>query len=124
MRNHKPIAGFDFYNALIKRDLLITARRKRKEAVMWKLWNWLFGWDYVHIGIGGTFFIRPICFDGDNIPYVSLAGEHIILSETEREWYPLTCPRSKYDPLFPFPKESVGCVSKNNMSEGQVVSFN
>lgn len=64
---------------------------------MWRLWNKLFGWDYISYGTG--YKARRIQLDKNNKPYTSGAG---IYAEVliPKNWIWLTCPASKYFPEF------------------------
>lgn len=64
--------------------------------MLWRLFHWLFGWEYVQFDYGFSKVTRRVQHDGDGKPYASVWGEMVYL---HRHRYgkiaPLTCPGAK-----------------------------
>lgn len=48
---------------------------------MWKLMNYLFGWEYVHVKIGYCYGIRQVKTNLSGQKYVTLQGDVIYLND-------------------------------------------
>lgn len=60
---------------------------------MFKIWNWLFGWDYVHLKIYGVELIRRVRYTHDGERYVCWFSSNLIFidrSDCTWEVTPLT----------------------------------
>jgi hypothetical protein len=57
---------------------------------MWKLWNKLFGWDYVLFQFGNQPYIRRIVKTPKGVEYVKIYGTICVVGEAGRNWIQLT----------------------------------
>jgi hypothetical protein len=57
---------------------------------MYRIFHFLFGWQYAAVEYGSDWVTRRIRWDGDGRAYVHVWDEHIFLNDQE-QWHPLTC---------------------------------
>jgi hypothetical protein len=47
---------------------------------MWKIWNKLFGWEYIHFQFGLGYFVKRVRLSPRGILYVKLAGQIYLIN--------------------------------------------
>lgn len=75
---------------------------------MWRIWNWLFGWDYVAVGYGNIHFIRRVRKLPDGTPYIRVLDTIERLQKDGRtnyqnEYIPMTWNAEAMAPKFTRP---------------------
>jgi hypothetical protein len=64
---------------------------------MYKFYNWLFRWDYVHwTCVRGREGISKVYVSGEGEPYITISDTNIIKVDKNTKLIWLTCKREKY----------------------------
>lgn len=51
---------------------------------MWKVWHWLFGWDYVWVNFDFDDYVRKVRKTPNGIEYIMIYGYKVLLANPDR----------------------------------------